>query len=88
VNGDEIAVFPHDGQQGVGGCVTTMAAMRPSETGSLVYLHVGQDLDVALERSRSAGAQIVVGKTAVPGGLGHYAHIIDSEGNRVGLHAV
>jgi hypothetical protein len=48
----------------------------------------GDEIDVALERSRSAGGQIVVGKTAVPGGLGHYALSIDSEGNRVGLHAV
>ncbi len=87
INGAELAVFPRDGQHAVGGCVTTLATLRPSEQGSLVYLHVGADLEAALERSRIAGARILVGKTALPNGLGHYAHIVDSEGNRVGLHA-
>jgi predicted enzyme related to lactoylglutathione lyase len=31
---------------------------------------------------------VVLDKTALPDGLGVFAHILDCEGNRVGLHAV
>jgi predicted enzyme related to lactoylglutathione lyase len=37
---------------------------------------------------QGAGGEIALPKTALPPGLGFFAHIIDSEGNRVGLHAL
>jgi uncharacterized protein len=41
-----------------------------------------------LERVKSAGGKIAVGKTPIAGDRGVFAYIIDSEGNRVGLHAM
>jgi predicted enzyme related to lactoylglutathione lyase len=82
-----MAVFPYDRNGGIGGCVVVMDTHQPSATGSIVYLYVGKDLDGALARTRSAGGQVAHDKTPLPGDLGHFAHIIDSEGNRVGLHA-
>ena len=38
--------------------------------------------------SRRAGGKIAVPRTDLPGDMGSFAHIIDSEGNRVGLHAL
>ena len=35
-----------------------------------------------------AGGKIAVPRTDLPGDMGSFAHIIDSEGNRVGLHAL
>jgi predicted enzyme related to lactoylglutathione lyase len=50
-----------------------------------VYLHAPA-IDAWLERVPAAGGRIVTGKTALPQGMGYFAHILDSEGNRVGLH--
>ena len=82
-----MAVFPYERESGIGGCVVSMETLKPSATGSVVYLYVGKDLDAALERVWNAGGKVALEKTALPGDMGHFAHIIDSEGNRVGLHA-
>jgi len=84
----ELAVFPYEQAVGTGGCVIQSEAMKPSNNGSVVYLNAGKDLDSVLARVERAGGRIALAKTALPGSMGHYAHIIDSEGNRVGLHAV
>ncbi len=83
----EMAVFPFDRGAGVGGCVLVADYLKPGEQGNLVYLIVKGDIDAALSRAQQAGARVVHEKTALPGSMGHYAHIIDSEGNRIGLHA-
>jgi uncharacterized protein len=59
--------------------------MKPTSSGNIIYLVVG-DLDAALSRTQKAGGSIALQKTALPGDMGCYAHIIDSEGNRIGLH--
>jgi predicted enzyme related to lactoylglutathione lyase len=82
----KLSVFAYE-QPGVGGCLITGDASIPAQNGTLVYLSV-DNLDGALERTGRAGGKIVLSKTALPEGLGFFAHIIDSEGNRVGLHAL
>ena len=81
MNGMAMAVFPHNETQ-VSGC---LIAGSPGEGGATVYLSAGEDLQVALERARNAGAPVLLGKTALPEGLGYFAQIRDCEGNRVGL---
>ena len=83
----EMAVFPYEQASGIGGCVLKTDAVKPGQ-GSIVYLHVGKDIDTALSRAERAGGRIAFQKTALPNDMGYYVHIIDSEGNRVGLHAV
>jgi predicted enzyme related to lactoylglutathione lyase len=81
---EEIAVFEHADADGVGGCVTTGT---PSTDGVLIYLCADGRLDRTLELTVRAGGRVDVPKYEIPNGLGFSAHIIDSEGNRVGLHA-
>ena len=81
-----LAVFPYE-QPGVGGCLIAADGHTPSADGTLVYLGVAA-LDAALERARRAGGKVALPKTELPEGMGVYAHIVDSEGNRVGLHAM
>jgi predicted enzyme related to lactoylglutathione lyase len=82
--GSDIAIFPaRDG--GVRGCLLTTA--HPSPHGTMVYLSVDGRLDRTLERVPSAGGRVDTPKVELPNGIGFIAHIIDSEGNRVGLHA-
>lgn len=81
-----LAIFPYQ-QPGVGGCLIHGEAYIPGQQGPVVYLAVNSELNQVLDRVAHAGGKIVLGKTKLPGDMGSYAHIIDSEGNRVGLHA-
>jgi predicted enzyme related to lactoylglutathione lyase len=82
----ELLVFPYR-QPGVGGCLMSYKPLQPGVTGTAVYLAVSDTLDAALNRVTRAGGEVALGRTELPGDIGYYAHIIDSEGNRVGLHA-
>ena len=82
-----MSVFPYQ-QPGVGGCVLAGEGHAPSPNGTVIYLNAGPKIDAALARVTKAGGKIVLPKTALPGNMGFFAHVIDSEGNRVGLHAL
>jgi uncharacterized protein len=82
-----IALFPY-AQDGVGGCLMHGEGYEPSTKGTVTYLAATPGIDAALERARAAGAKVLLPKTALPGEQGYIAHVSDSEGNRVGLHAM
>ena len=82
--GEEMAVFEVETQTGVSGC---LQLGRPAQDGTLVYLNAAPSLDAWLARVEKAGGKITTPKTALPPGMGFFAHIQDTEGNRVGLHA-
>ena len=85
--GSEFGVFTYD-EAGVGGALMAGAnAPRPSDSGTLVYLDAGASLDAVLGRVEAAGGRIMTPKVQLPGDMGCFAHIVDTEGNRVGLHA-
>jgi uncharacterized protein len=81
-----MAVFPHQ-EPGIGGALTHAPNMHPAADGSVIYLRT-QRLEETLQRVTRAGGRVVLDKTALPDGLGVFAHILDCEGNRVGLHAL
>lgn len=84
-----LAVFPYAQGAGVGGCLFAGAhAPKPASEGSVVYLDAGPSLDATLARVEGAGGRILVPRTELPEGMGAFAQIADSEGNRVGLHAL
>ena len=87
IAGNELAVFAYE-QPGVGGCLVKGSAYVPGNHGAVVYLAIKDDLNAALERVKASGGMIATGNTRLPGDMGCYAHIIDTEGNRVGLHAL
>jgi len=83
----QMAVFPYE-QPGVGGAVVHGGPYEPGQSrGTVVYLDCDGQLDAVLARVKGAGGEIAFPKTELPG-MGAYAHILDTEGNRVGLHAV
>ncbi|MFN7220688.1 MAG: VOC family protein [Burkholderiales bacterium] len=82
-----MAVFPYE-QEGVGGCLYHAPQVLPSAQGSIVYLDANPSIDAALERVLAERGRVSLPKTALPPGMGYFAHIVDSEGNRVGLHAL
>lgn len=86
--GQELAVFPGDREIDVRGALFKSPAMQPATQGTLVYLNAGENLDPWLARVEGLGGQVALPKVTLPDGMGCFAHIIDSEGNRVGIHAL
>jgi uncharacterized protein len=87
VPGQPMAHFAYSAGQGVGGCLMGGPGMVPAQTGTLVYLAASPTLDVVLARLPQAGGKLLTPKVTLPGDIGVFAIIEDSEGNRVGLHA-
>jgi uncharacterized protein len=83
----KLALFPH-ASDGVGGCLIEGEGYEPSAKGTVTYLAATPGIDAALERARTAGARVLMPKTALPGDQGYIAHVADPEGNRTGLHAM
>lgn len=72
----------------VGGAIVHGDGTEPARQGTLVYLNGGDDLAVMLARVEGAGGSVAVPKTEIGNGFGFFAHFIDTEGNKVGLHSM
>lgn len=81
-----MAVFPHQ-SPGVGGALVHGNGYTQSNNGIVIYVNVAPSIDAALARAKNAGGSVALPKTELPDGMGFFAHVIDSEGNRVGLHS-
>ena len=84
-------MFPIEDQvAGIGGAVVHSGGFhKPSSTdGPLIYLNGNPDLQQVLDRVEAAGGSILVPKTEISPDYGFMAVIIDSEGNRIGLHSI
>ncbi len=84
-------MFPVEDQvNGIGGAVVHSGEFhKPSLTdGPLIYLNGNPDLQQVLDRVVAAGGSIMVPKTEISPEYGFMAVIIDSEGNRIGLHSI
>ncbi|MDR0775816.1 MAG: VOC family protein [Azonexus sp.] len=80
----QMAVFPYEDGQASGG-LTLFEHYKPSADGVVIYLDAPR-LDAMLERVKKAGGQLIFGPETLPKNIGRIALIIDSEGNRIGLH--
>ncbi|MFN7351823.1 MAG: VOC family protein [Burkholderiales bacterium] len=86
MQGVEMAVFPY-AEQGVSGALVHSQQYQPSAQGTVAYLNANPSLDAVLAKVESLGGKVTWPKTALPEGMGFFAHILDPEGNRIGLHA-
>ena len=90
-NNNEAAFFPYDHNviQATSGRITGVLSKSdknsPSAVGTLVYINASPVIQDVLDKVEQAGGKIIVPKTKMNAGF--IAVIIDSEGNRVGLHA-
>ncbi len=81
-----VAFFPTE-RSGTGGTLVKRSFLKPARGGTMVYLNCDGDLDAVLGRVSKAGGLVLMPKTPVPGGHGHFACLRDSEGNHIGLHS-
>jgi hypothetical protein len=95
--GPQLAVFPVEFSQGVGGALACgkgyqpareIAGAREVQEGVKVYLNAGDDLGLVLARVEAAGGRIAVPKTQISPEYGFMGAFVDTEGNWVGLHSV
>jgi uncharacterized protein len=87
--GFEMVFFPSsDNMEGkVSGALVKGAMHKPSMDGAIVYLNANPDIQVVLDRIESNGGKILMPRTMVNEQVGYMAFFIDTEGNRVALHA-
>ena len=87
----KMRMFPLDDMMNeVGGAIVNSGGFhKPSMTdGPLIYLNGNPDVQSILDRVEAAGGKIMVPKTEISPEYGYMAVIIDTEGNRIGLHSV
>ncbi len=86
----KMRMFPIEDMMGVGGAVVDSGGFhKPSSTdGPLIYLNGNPDVQAVLDKVEAAGGKIMVPKTEISPEYGYMAVIIDTEGNRIGLHSV
>ena len=70
-----------------GGEIIQSARNKPSQDGALIYLSAPEGVDSALARVDKAGGKILMNKTSI-GENGFIALILDTEGNKIGLHSL
>jgi predicted enzyme related to lactoylglutathione lyase len=75
---------------GVGGALVDSGGFhKPSATdGPLIYLNGNPDVQNILDKVEAAGGKIMMPKTEISPEYGNMAVIIDTEGNRIGLHSI
>ena len=88
---DESVFFPYNPNviQATSGRVTGVLSKSernsPSSQGALIYINASPSLQTVLDKVEQAGGKIIAPKMQIPPGF--IAVIMDSEGNRIGLHA-
>ncbi|WP_276502456.1 VOC family protein [Terrimonas pollutisoli] len=87
----KMRMFPIDDPlTGIGGAVVDSGGFhKPSASdGPLIYLNGNPDVQNVLDKVEAAGGSIVVPKTEISPEYGFMAVIVDTEGNRIGLHSI
>lgn len=82
----QMAFFPMiRDASGAAGTLVQGDGYTPSQSGVLIYFST-PDIDSALSRGEARGGKILKPKTSI-GEYGFIGLLLDSEGNRIGLHS-
>jgi predicted enzyme related to lactoylglutathione lyase len=86
----QMRMFPISDPMNIGGALCYHPDFyKPSaDSGPLVYLNANPDVQNVLDKIEAAGGKIVIPKTQISPEHGHMAVFLDTEGNRIALHAV
>ena len=87
----KMRMFPvADMMNDIGGAIVDSGGFhKPSASeGVLIYLNGNPDVQHVLDKVEFAGGSIFLPKTEISPEFGFMAIIIDTEGNRIGLHSI
>jgi uncharacterized protein len=76
---------PFSTGEAVGGSIMVSANLKPTTDGPVLYINTFDKIDECVSRVETAGGKVIVAKMDL-GKFGYGAIIIDSEGNKIGLH--
>jgi predicted enzyme related to lactoylglutathione lyase len=80
--------FPSDPMNGkVSGGLVHSQMHTPSQNGVVVYLNANPSIQEVIDRIEPAGGKVVMPRTVISHEIGVMAFFVDTEGNRIGLHA-
>lgn len=86
--GFTMAVFPHSHESNdVAGCLYEKSDFVPNTSDLMIYFDVNKRIHKAVAEVTANGGKIVSGVEAI-GPWGFRAVILDSEGNKIALHAM
>lgn len=81
-----MAWFPMwEGKIGAAGSLVKGEGYKPSPAGTLVYF-TAPDIEAALTRAEENGGRVLTPRTGI-GEFGFFGIMLDTEGNRIGLHS-
>ncbi len=80
-----MAFFPTT--NGIGGAIIASPGSIPSDTGPLIYLNGGDDLNDVLDKVEEVGGRIIMHKTLISEDAGYFGIFIDSQGNKLALYS-
>ena len=83
-------LFPIEDPMNIGGALVHNKEFYKSSAsdGPLIYLNGNPDVQIILDRVEAAGGKILLPKTQISPEYGYMALILDTEGNRIGLHSI
>lgn len=86
--GMKMVGFPGDPANGkVSGALVQSNMHKPAVDGCVIYLNANPNIQSVVDRIPAAGGQVLMPRTEISPEIGYMAFFIDSEGNKVGLHA-
>ena len=86
--GMKMVGFPSEmGNGKASGALVQSEMHKPSTDGAVIYLNANPSIQSVIDRIETSGGKVVMPKTQISPEIGNMAFFIDSEGNKVGLHA-
>lgn len=88
INGMKMSSFPTEmGNGKVSGALVQGDYHKPSTDGAVVYLNANPSIDVVIGKIETAGGKMMMPKMQISPEIGYMAFFVDTEGNRMALHA-
>ncbi|HYF30999.1 MAG TPA: VOC family protein [Chitinophagaceae bacterium] len=86
--GMKMAGFPYEyGNGKVTGAIVEGDMHKPSMDGITIYMNADPDIQTVIDRIEKAGGRVVMPRTQITPEYGYMAFFMDTEGNKLGLHA-
>ena len=86
--GFKMVTFPWENGSGkANGALIEHEMYRPSADGVVIYLNADPEIQTVIDRIEPAGGSVLIPKTQISPEIGFMAFFMDTEGNRLALHA-
>ncbi|MBX7226871.1 MAG: VOC family protein [Chitinophagales bacterium] len=86
--GMDMAFFPgEEGGGKVSGALVKGDMHQPSKDGAIIYLNANPTIQTVIDKIEANGGSVIMPKTKISDDIGYMAFFIDTEGNRMALHA-